>query len=61
MLALDTDVAAGYDVGFASSIQWALLAGGMLSAVVWTVATMMILKTTARTFVATMRQLAGTT
>ncbi|MDP7029066.1 MAG: ABC transporter permease subunit [Phycisphaerales bacterium] len=58
VLALDADLVASFPAP--ETLQWALLAGGVLSAVIWSLATMMILKTTSRTFVATMRHLAGT-
>ncbi len=60
MLAMDAELIVGFGRQPATLIQWALLAGGVLSGVVWSLATMMILKATGRTFVATMRHLAGT-
>ena len=42
-----------------ATAQWVLLASGVFSGVLWTILAMMILKTTSRTFVTTMRSLAG--
>jgi ABC-type transport system involved in multi-copper enzyme maturation permease subunit len=39
--------------------EWVLLGGGVLSGALWAVLTLMVLKTTTRTFVTTMRNLAG--
>jgi len=43
-----------------NQLQWVLLIGGVISAVIWAGLTHIILKTTVRSFIVTMRRLAGT-
>ncbi len=54
-----TRMVAATDVD-ATSLQWILLAGGLVSAFLWAGLTRILLKTTVSSFIVTMRRLAGT-
>lgn len=55
----DTQMLAGIEVS-PLQLQWLLLVGGVVSAVIWAGLTHVILRTTVRSFIVTMRRLAGT-